>query len=149
MPLSPHRLHFCDCTFSTAYQQLYSTRPLQLPGKTATRCVISQLMSDTTSHDIDCMKFLNGMVTGQFSPLHTALNLVNKPNSDVTYGCQLDRNCDHRCGLSSKSFDHLVKVFESIMRDKIIEHIERHKLLKGSQHGFVRRRSCLTNLLVF
>ena len=44
---------------------------------------------------------------------------------------------------------NLCKVFESIMRDKIIEHIERHKLLKESQHGFVRRRSCLTNLLFF
>ena len=35
------------------------------------------------------------------------------------------------------------------MRDEIIEHIERHKLLRESQHGFVRRRSCLTNLLFF
>ena len=30
-----------------------------------------------------------------------------------------------------------------------MENIERHKLLRESQHGFVRRRSCLTNLLVF
>ena len=44
---------------------------------------------------------------------------------------------------------NLCKVFESIMRDKIIEHIERHQLVKESQHGFVRRKSCLTYLLVF
>ena len=35
---------------------------------------------------------------------------------------------------------NLCKVFESIMRDKIIEHIERHKLLRESQHGFVEMK---------
>jgi len=43
----------------------------------------------------------------------------------------------------------LCKVFESIMRDQIIEHLERFELIKESQHGFVKRKSCLTNLLVF
>ena len=31
----------------------------------------------------------------------------------------------------------------------MIEHLQRHKVIKSSQHGFVRNRSCLTNLLVF
>jgi len=44
---------------------------------------------------------------------------------------------------------NLCKIFESIMRDSIIEHLEKHKLISGSQHGFVRNRSCLTNLLSF
>ena len=44
---------------------------------------------------------------------------------------------------------NLCKVLESIMRDKIMEHIQKHKLIKESQHGFVKGRSCLTNLLVF
>ncbi len=44
---------------------------------------------------------------------------------------------------------NLCKIFESIMRDKIIEHLQIHELIKESQHGFVKRRSCLTNLLVF
>jgi len=35
------------------------------------------------------------------------------------------------------------------MRDKIMEHIQKHKLIKESQHGFVKGRSRLTNLLVF
>ena len=43
----------------------------------------------------------------------------------------------------------LCKVFESIMRDSIIKHLEKHKLVTGSQHGFVRNKSCLTNLLIF
>ena len=44
---------------------------------------------------------------------------------------------------------NLCKVLESIMRDNIMEHIQKHKLIKESQHGFVKGRSCLTNLLVF
>ena len=44
---------------------------------------------------------------------------------------------------------NLCKVFESIMRDNIIDHLEKYKLIKDSQHGFVKNRSCLTNWLVF
>jgi len=44
---------------------------------------------------------------------------------------------------------NLCKVFESIVRDKMIEHIEKFKLIINTQHGFVRKKSCLTNLLVF
>jgi len=33
---------------------------------------------------------------------------------------------------------NLCKVLESIMRDKIVEHIQKHKLIKESQHGFVK-----------
>jgi len=44
---------------------------------------------------------------------------------------------------------NLCKVFESIMRDSTIRHIEKHNLVnKTSHHGFVKNRSCLTNLLV-
>jgi len=31
----------------------------------------------------------------------------------------------------------------------MIEHIEKFKLIANTQHGFVRNKSCLTNLLVF
>ena len=36
-----------------------------------------------------------------------------------------------------------------LVRDKIIEHLEKHTLVRDSQHGFVRNKSCFTNLLVF
>jgi len=35
------------------------------------------------------------------------------------------------------------------VRDKVIEHLERFRLIKDTQHGFVKNKSCLTNLLVF
>jgi len=42
----------------------------------------------------------------------------------------------------------LCKVLESLIRDKVIQHLDLYKLIKDTQHGFVKNRSC-TNLLVF
>ena len=39
------------------------------------------------------------------------------------------------------------KAMERIIRDKIIEHLDSHKLLSIHQHGFRSNRSCLTQLL--
>jgi len=41
------------------------------------------------------------------------------------------------------------KVFESLIRDEIVSHLEANNLLAGSQHGFVNSRSCATNLVEF
>ena len=35
------------------------------------------------------------------------------------------------------------------MRDAIVVHLTRYKLIRESQHGFMRGRSCLTNLLEY
>ena len=43
----------------------------------------------------------------------------------------------------------LCKVFEFIMREALVSHLEKLHLLYESQHGFRRGRSCLTNLLTF
>ncbi len=41
------------------------------------------------------------------------------------------------------------RVMESILREKITEHLAKNKLIKGSQHGFMKDRSCVSNLLEF
>src|SRR5260221_5477362 len=38
---------------------------------------------------------------------------------------------------------------ESILKDAITEHLHRFNLVRNTQHGFVKNRSCLTNLLSF
>ena len=43
----------------------------------------------------------------------------------------------------------ICKVLESIIRDNIVNHLNKHTLLLQSQHGFTKGRSCLTNLLLF
>ena len=41
------------------------------------------------------------------------------------------------------------KVMESIIRDAVTDHLDRHHLIRNSQHGFMKNRSCTTNLLEF
>ena len=43
----------------------------------------------------------------------------------------------------------LCKVMESIIRDAIVKHLAENKLLLPSQHGFMKAKSCLTNLLEY
>ena len=42
---------------------------------------------------------------------------------------------------------HLIKVFEKVMRNKIVLFLKDHHLFNDSQHGFTEGRSCLSQLL--
>ena len=44
---------------------------------------------------------------------------------------------------------HVCKVLEALISDVIVQHLEVNKLINKSQHGFMKHRSCLTNLLEF
>ena len=41
------------------------------------------------------------------------------------------------------------RILESIIKDEVVDHLERNKLIKKSQHGFMRGKSCTSNLLAF
>ena len=41
------------------------------------------------------------------------------------------------------------KLLESIIRDHIMDFLIKHKLINSSQRGFLKSKSCLTNLLCF
>ena len=96
MPQSPHTL--LRPFVLTAYQQLHSIRPLQLPGKTATRCV-SHLMTRhrTTSAVWDfwitCWPAIS-------TPHSTEPRQKKKKLIATWHWCQLDRNCDHQISTS-------------------------------------------------
>ena len=48
------------------------------------------------------------------------------------------------------SFTSVVcKLFETLIRDHMVEFLVKHKLINTSQHGFLKATSCLTNLLCF
>jgi len=51
---------------------------------------------------------------------------------------------ENYCPLSLTS-----QVFEALTREAIVGHLEDNLLLRDSQHGFRRGRSCLSNLLTF
>ena len=43
----------------------------------------------------------------------------------------------------------ILKTMERIIRDRVAEHLTENDLLCPQQHGFIRRRSCMTNLITF
>ena len=43
----------------------------------------------------------------------------------------------------------LCKSLETFIRDHIVDFLVKNKLITESQHGFLKARSCLTNLLCF
>ena len=43
----------------------------------------------------------------------------------------------------------ICKLLETIIRDHMMDFLIKHKLINPSQHGFLRARSCLTNVLCF
>ena len=42
---------------------------------------------------------------------------------------------------------HLIKIFERVLRKHIVGHMETNGFLSPNQHGFRKKRSCLTQLL--
>ena len=42
---------------------------------------------------------------------------------------------------------HEIKIFERILKKKIVEHLESNNLLSCKQHGFRKGKSCLTQLM--
>ena len=43
----------------------------------------------------------------------------------------------------------ICKILESLIKDSILSHLNNFSLIRDSQHGFTKNRSCLTNLLEF
>ena len=41
------------------------------------------------------------------------------------------------------------KILESIVRDRLVRHLDQNNVVTSPQHGFVKRKSCVTNLLEF
>jgi len=44
---------------------------------------------------------------------------------------------------------NLCKVFESLMRDEMIEHLEKHASINDTQHGFIKHKSCFNRFTGF
>ena len=43
----------------------------------------------------------------------------------------------------------ICKLLETIIRDHMMDFLNKHKLINSSPHGFLKAKSCLTNLLCF
>ena len=68
---------------------------------------------------------------------------------NVTPIFKKDKKCDAGNYRPVSLTSHVCKIVECIIKDSIINHINVNNLLNESQHGFISKRSCLTNLLQF
>ncbi|CAM5131349.1 unnamed protein product [Natator depressus] len=41
------------------------------------------------------------------------------------------------------------KIMEQVLKESILKHLEKRKVIRNSQHGFTKSKSCLTNLIAF
>ncbi|CAM2098853.1 unnamed protein product [Caretta caretta] len=41
------------------------------------------------------------------------------------------------------------KIIEQVLKESILKHLEERKVIRNSQHGFTKDKSCLTNLIAF
>ncbi len=61
----------------------------------------------------------------------------------------------HKKGLKTKAENfrpisltaHVIKLFEKILKKKLVEYLEFNNIFNNNQHGFRKNRSCLTQLL--
>ena len=59
----------------------------------------------------------------------------------------LRNKSDNYRAVSLKSV--ICKLLERLIKDHMVDFLVRHKLLNSSQHGFLKAKSCLTNMLFF
>ena len=101
--------------------------------------VIKEVMEEVTDHLLDIFNL--SLETGELPRDWKVSNVTPIPKK----GCR--ENPDNYRPISLTSV--IGKIIETIIANRIVMHLEEHKLLLDTQHGFRRKRSCLTNLLEF
>ncbi|CAH8451171.1 unnamed protein product [Dicrocoelium dendriticum] len=139
-------------------------------------CVSSYIMQDivlTAQEVFTVMTNLNPFKSAGPDDVHPA---IVKPLADILQHpvlelfnlslqeCKLPRDWKeaaivaiHKGGSKSEPLNYrpisltcvLLKCLEKLIRNRICEHLAEHSLLRAEQHGFIKKKSCLTNLLCF
>ena len=137
---SDHMLKDIDITRDLVLTKLKRLKVNKAPGvdNIATRILIenAEVLSEPLCYIfLDSLK--NGIVPNNWKTANVSA-IFKKGKKEMP--------CNYRpVSLTS----HICKVMESIIKDKMIDHLNKFDLINLTQHGFLSRRSCLTNLLDF
>ena len=135
-------LGLCDITFDEA--RVMQTLDKLREDKAAGADELVPKFLSKIMHQLACpltMLFNNIMKSGQVPADWKDANVVPVFKG----GCRSGATNYRPVSLTSQ----LSKVFETIVRDQVVEFLEGNKLIRDSQHGFRKGSSCLTNTLLF
>ena len=120
-------------------KKLHDLNPGKTPGEDGWHPIFLKNITDLIIEPLTILfqKSLNeGVVPPQW--LNGCITAIHKKE---------ERNlCENYRPVSITSI--ICKLMESIIRDKLVAHMEKNKLFSRYQHGFVPRRNCISNLLI-
>ena len=91
----------------------------------------------------------------QYIPLARVVNLILKEGVVPFEWKEANIMPLFKKGLRNKNYrpvsltSVICKLLERSIKDHMVDFLVKHKLLNSSQHGFLKARSCLTNMLCF
>ena len=133
-------LHTVDFRQDTIEHKLAKLRTSSAPGPDKICPRLLQSISDVVSYPLAIIftrSLEEGEVPADWKRAHVAPIFKKGNKSDVGNYRPISLTCI------------LCKIMESIVRDVIMTHLTAHYIILPSQHGFMSRKSCLTNLLEY
>ena len=134
-------LQSIEFTAAVVQETLSQMKPNKAPGVDTFNSSMLREVASSIASPL-CEMFKGSIKTGEVP--------LDRKKANVTPICKNKGTKSQPCNYRPVSrTSHISKAMESIIRDEIIGHLQTNELIKPSQHGFWKGRSCLTNLLVY
>ena len=140
--LKPEILLFESVTFTPEVikQKLKKLKPFSAPGPDGFNSTLLIELSEELCFPL-CLLFTKSMSEGSVPQEWKCANVtpIFKKGSKLNPGNY--RPISLTC--------IICKIMESVIKDSLVEHLTKNNLIFNSQHGFMSKKSCLTNLLEY
>ena len=139
-------------TRDTAIDPLIS---IEITPEIVLKKLINLNPNKSQGHDKIHPHFLKELAQNLAIPLSILFNKSLKEGADDSW-CRATITAIFKKGMKSSPNNYrpvsltsvISKIMESVLRDKILEHLIKHEILTDPQHGFVPDRDCMTQLLL-